>query len=114
MAYPVPEGFDAQIHGYHQQCYQKCTDAISIYKRKFSSAEPAEISNKRPRRSGEFGTTSFPDMHMHDMKIIKSNNSWWKETVSQEDYSNDSLSDTRNAAQLRNDNEFLLLIFQKS
>ena len=46
----IPEVFDTQIHGYHQQCYQKYNNAIS----KFSSAEPAEISNKKPRRSGEF------------------------------------------------------------
>ena len=35
LGYLVPDVFDAQIHGYHQQCYQKYTNAISIYKQKF-------------------------------------------------------------------------------
>ena len=31
----IPDIFDNQIHGYHRQCYQRYTNAIAVYKRKF-------------------------------------------------------------------------------
>ena len=53
----IPDIFDDQIHGYHRQCYQRYTNAIAVYKRKFSATE---IPSKRPRRSGEFGPYFAP------------------------------------------------------
>ena len=57
----IPEHFDGTKHGYHRQCYQKFTNAISVLKRKSSLSV---IPEKRQRRSGDFSKILFPDYCM--------------------------------------------------
>eukprot|EP00112_Aurelia_sp_Birch-Aquarium-sp1_P008666 Seg1960.8 transcript_id=Seg1960.8/GoldUCD/mRNA.D3Y31 product="GTPase-activating protein and VPS9 domain-containing protein 1" protein_id=Seg1960.8/GoldUCD/D3Y31 len=57
----LPQCFDSDKHGFHRQCYQKFTNAVSVLKRKSSIAD---VSEKRQRRSGQFGSVLFPKICM--------------------------------------------------
>ena len=48
----VPEILDTEKHGYHRQCYQKFTNAISVAKRKNSGEATQQAGPKRPKWSG--------------------------------------------------------------
>ena len=50
--------------GFHRQCYQKFTNAVSVAKRKGSLTGEHPVESKRPRRSGGFSGTLFPDICM--------------------------------------------------
>ncbi len=55
----IPEILDTAKHGYHRQCYQKFTNAISVEKRKKSCEATLQTETKRPRQSGEFSGGLF-------------------------------------------------------
>ena len=47
--------------GFHHQYFQKFTNAVSVAKRKGSLTGEHPVESKRPRRSGGFSCTLFPD-----------------------------------------------------
>ena len=57
----LPESLDCETHGFHRECYQKFTNAVSVLKRKKSSND---VPDKRQRRSGQFACNLYPDICM--------------------------------------------------
>jgi hypothetical protein len=57
----LPDSLDSETHGFHPECYQKFTNAVSVLKRKTSSND---VPDKRQRRSGQLPCNLFPDICM--------------------------------------------------
>eukprot|EP00794_Sanderia_malayensis_P013131 gene13131-14482_t len=92
--------------GFHRQCYQKFTNAISVLKRKSTITE---VSKKRQRRSGQFSSVLFPN---HCMKCKSSNNITVK-GKKQQPKNLTTLSaceQVKKAAALHHDEEMLLIV----
>ena len=60
----IPQDLDVTKDGFHRQCYQKFTNAVSVAKRKGSLTGEHPVKSKRSRRSGGFSGTLFPDKCM--------------------------------------------------
>ena len=57
----IPEILDPEKHAAHCKCYHKFTQAVSVLKGKNLASN---VPEKRPRRSGEFSHTLFPEYCM--------------------------------------------------
>ena len=55
----LPSSFIAGTQGFHRQCYQKFTNAVSVLKRKKVSND---VPDNRQRRSGQLPVTLFPNI----------------------------------------------------
>eukprot|EP00794_Sanderia_malayensis_P004459 gene4459-5052_t len=102
----LPHFFESGRHGFHRQCYQKFTNAISVLKRKSTITE---VSKKRQRRSAQFSSVLFPN---HCMKCKSSNNVTVK-GKKQQPKNLTTLSaceQVKKAAALHHDEEILLIV----
>lgn len=60
----LPSSLDSETHGFHRQCYQKFTNAVSVLKRKKTSKD---VPDKRQRRS----TCSYLISRLlHEMQVF--------------------------------------------
>lgn len=102
----LPSSFNAETQGFHRQCYQKFTNAVSVLKRKKVSNDAPD---KRQRRSGQLPATLFPDICMK-CKSSKPITVKGKKYFPKNILTISACDSIKRAAKLHNDEDLLVLV----